>query len=159
MNLRPLSVLVVDEDCADREALQCQLRATGSDVRTATTGAEVIEACEFDPPDVLIMDLHLPDMDGFELCELIRHETRDCDPIIIITTEHTDELTPKYLGQMVEYAGGDYFLAKPCDGHVLMILLDEIADEVGGSAPGPPDRLSSGMNWPTKRSRREVMPR
>ena len=85
--------------------------------------------CDMAPPDILIMDVHLPDMDGFDVCEYVRHETRDCELTTIIVTDVDDEMTRTYLGQMAEYVGADYFLAKPCDGKLLVKLVDSLARE------------------------------
>jgi DNA-binding response OmpR family regulator len=119
--------------CASRHALQAHLEEAGYGVQTAGNGEDIIVLCDIDPPDVLIMDVHLPDMDGFEVCEYVRHETRDSDLTVILLSEPTDDMTRAYLGQMVDYARGDYFFAKPCDGKLLVQLLDSLFEETDGT--------------------------
>lgn len=119
-------MLLVDADDAARRALETYLADADYDVNTASSGRDAISFCELQPPDIVIMDVHLPDMDGFEVCEYIRHETRDQDVTIIIMTEPSDKLTRSYLGSMVEFAGGDYYFSKPCDGKLLVQLLDDL---------------------------------
>ena len=145
-------ILLADPQDASRQAVRQQLEAAGYHVDTVTSGGDVILLFELDPPDVLIMDVDLPDMDGFEVCEYVRHETRGSDVTVIIMTEPQDDMTRTYLGPMVDYAGGDYFLAKPCDGKLIAQLLDDLV--VDGDAPvadlvtGSPTRAV----WPTARS-------
>ncbi len=124
-SLRP-RVLLVDADDAARHALETHFADANYDVQTASSGRAAISFCELQPPDIVIMDVHLPDMDGFEVCGHVRHETRDQDVSIIIMTEPSDKLTRSYLGSMVEFAGGDYYFSKPCDGKLLVQLLDDL---------------------------------
>jgi len=127
-SLRP-RVFLVDADDAARRALETHLADAGYDVYTASNGRDAISFCELQPPDIVIMDVHLPDMDGFEVCGYVRHETRDEDVSIIIMTEPSDKLTRSYLGSMVEFAGGDYYFSKPCDGKLIVQLLDDLTAE------------------------------
>lgn len=129
MNRVSPRVLLADRDAAFRDSIERALGAAGFRVETVASGSEVIAQCEFDPPDILIVDINLPDMDGFEVCEHVRCETRDADVTIIVTTDCSDEMTRHYLGPMVEYVGGDFFFAKPCDGKLLLHLLDDLVAE------------------------------
>jgi len=113
----------------------------------------VLLLCDLHPPDVLIMDVRLPDMDGFELCERVRRETRDLDLTIILTTEASDDMTRAYFGQMVDYAGGDYFVAKPCDRKLLLKLLDDLAAEPAGNKRQAVKVFPTHVTWPTTRHR------
>jgi len=126
MKQQPPRVLVADSDIAARTALRKQLEDAGYPVCTVSSGEDAILMCDIDPPEVLILDVHLPDMDGFEVCERIRRDTHDSNLAVIIISEPSDEMTRSYLGQMVEYAGGDFFLAKPCDGHLLVQLVADM---------------------------------
>ena len=123
---RPPRILLAD---SHPSTLQQLLEDAGYRVHRSTSGQEVILLCDLAPPDILIMDVHLPDIDGFDVCEYVRHETRDCEPTTIIVTDVDDEMTKTYLGQMAEYVGADYFLAKPCDGKLLVRLVDSLARE------------------------------
>ena len=129
MSRKPHRILVADEEDLSRNALRHHLVDAGYQVCTTTSGEDVVMLCDVDPPDVLIVDVHLPDMDGFEVCERVRHETGDMAMTVIITTDASDDMTHSYLAQMVEYAGGDYFFAKPCDLNLLLTLLDDLALE------------------------------
>ena len=149
MARKPRRILVADDEDTSRNALRHQLVDAGYDVCTTTFGSDVILLCDLDPPDVLIMDVHLPDMDGFEVCEYVRHETREFDVTIIIMTEVNDEMTRAYLGQMVEYAGGDYFIANPCDVKLLLTLLDDLTAEEGPVSDRSGAAFPTRVTWPT----------
>lgn len=148
---RPLQVLLADPQDHTRRAMSRALAAAGFDVKEVLTAAEVIEQCDFDPPDVLILELNLPDMDGFDLLGCIRDDTRGADTTIIVTTEAVDEMTRAYLGPMVDFAGGDYFLAKPCDGKLLAQLLDDLAEEPVPAPRRTFERFPTRRTWPTTR--------
>jgi CheY-like chemotaxis protein len=152
MNHQAPRILLADPQDGSRQVVRQQLEAAGYHVDTVTNGGDVILLFELDPPDVLIMDVRLPDMDGFEVCEYVRHETRGSDVTVIIMTEPQDDMTRTYLGPMVDYAGGDYFLAKPCDGKLIAQLLDDLV--LDGNAPVAALVTASptGVVWPTARS-------
>ncbi len=153
MKRRPLRVLVADHAHATRTSLQRQVEAAGCRVATATSAEDVIIQCDIDPPDVLMVDVDLPDMDGFELCEHVRHETRDLDLTIILMVEPEDDMTRTYLGRMVDYAGADFFFAKPCDGHLLQMLLDDIAAHRDRSGAASRRGFPTRAVWPTAQGR------
>ncbi len=149
--LKSPCVLLADAQRASRRALQIHLEEAGYDVQTTDNGEDIILLFDIDPPDALVMDVHLPDMDGFEVCEYVRHETRDLDLTVIILSETTDEMTRSYLGQMVDYARGDYFFAKPCDGTLLVHLLDSLFEEIHSDDEPTPSRCPTRAVWPTTR--------
>jgi|GEM_PF-3275279 len=126
MLLNRPTVVVADADPISRTILQNCLVDAGFPVRVAGTAEDVLVLCDMEPPDALIVDGPFPDMDAFELCDRVRHETRDFDVTVIFVMEVSDDMTRAYLNQMVDFAGGDYFVAKPCDTHWLIRLLDTI---------------------------------
>lgn len=148
-------VLLADAESAWRDSLRQQLAGAGYDVDVAACGRDVILLCEMDPPDVIIMDVHLPDLDGFELCDYIRHETRDADVTIIIMTEPSDRLTRAYLGAMVDFVGGDFFFAKPCDGKLIVQLLDDLTGDIDAAVHPPVAGCPTRVVWPTTRPPRQ----
>ena len=149
MTGKPLRVLLADSDPANRRALERHLEDAAFSVGTTASGADAILWCEIDPPDIFILDVNLTDMDGFEVCAHVRHETRERDLTIIIMTEASDEMTRAYLGQMVEYAGGDYFMVKPCDGRVLLNLLETLPHR-GVDPPAPRTESSPTFGSPNR---------
>ncbi|MHC4695621.1 MAG: response regulator [Planctomycetota bacterium] len=148
MARKPRRILVADDEGTSRNALRHQLVDAGYHVCTTTFGSDVILLCDLDPPDVLIMDVNLPDMDGFEVCERVRHDVGDARLTVIVMTEASDEMTHSYLGQMVEYAGGDYFFAKPCDVKLLLTLLDDLGAEEAPVSGRSGAAFPTRVTWP-----------
>lgn len=107
----PRKVLVVDDELSIRHFLSALLQREGIDVHTATNGQEALEMFAEIKPDLVLMDVMMPIMDGFEVCKFLKSdpETR-LTPIIIITASSNKDNRIKGL----EY-GADDFLSKPVD--------------------------------------------
>lgn len=157
---RALRVLLADHQESSRIALRRLLESAGHEVQSAATAAEVMLSCEAATPDVVILDLNLPDTDGFELCACVRRELRDDNVTIILATSRHDKLTRHYLHQMAPYAGGDYFFTKPCDGKLIVSLLEQIAErDAECSGQGKACTFPTRVVWPTARQRQHVLMR
>jgi DNA-binding response OmpR family regulator len=100
------SVLVVEDTEEIRELVATVLRRAGMDVRIATTGAECLAEVRRDVPDVVVLDLGLPDADGTEVCRQLRAET-DC--YVLMLTARAEEVD-LLIGLAV---GADGYMAKP----------------------------------------------
>ena len=100
-------VLVVDDEPSIVDAVGTSLRYEGFDVQTVDAGRKcLLAAHEFDP-DLIILDVMLPDLDGFEVTKRLRAEGVDA-PILFLTAK--DELADKVTGLSV---GGDDYVTKP----------------------------------------------
>jgi two-component system response regulator MprA len=101
------TILVVDDEPAVRDALERALRTSGYLVRTAGNGAEGLEAVEAERPDVVVLDILMPVMDGLEACRRLR-EGGDRTPVLMLTARDA-------VGDRVEGldAGADDYLVKP----------------------------------------------
>ncbi|MCW2695255.1 MAG: two component transcriptional regulator, winged helix family [Modestobacter sp.] len=100
------SVLVVEDTDEIRELVVTVLRRAGMDVREAATGAACLEEVRRDAPDVVVLDLGLPDADGTEVCRQLRAET-DC--YVLMLTARAEEVD-LLIGLAV---GADGYMAKP----------------------------------------------
>ena len=100
------SVLVVEDTDEIRELVTTVLRRAGMDVREATSGAACMEEVRRDPPDLIVLDLGLPDADGTEVCRQIRAETQCYVLMLTARAEEVDLL----IGLAV---GADGYMAKP----------------------------------------------
>ena len=89
-------MLVVDDDEDIRGMIQLGLRYEGYRVATAATGKEALAAIAADPPEVLFLDLNLPDMTGFEILNRVESAGRDMRIIVLtgqsLDAEQTEEL-------------------------------------------------------------------
>lgn len=83
---RQESVLIVDDQVANLELLSRILAAEGYEVRVATTGARGLQAAQADPPDAILLDVVMPGLSGFEVCERLKEQqqTRDI-PVIFLS--------------------------------------------------------------------------
>lgn len=154
MNSASNRVLLADPQPDSRRIIRQALETAGFTVETAANGQDVLLACEVDPPDILILELRQPDCDGFELVQLVRYETRDRDLTVILMTEPSDDMTRAYLGPMVDFAGGDYYFSRPCDGSLVVALIEKLNS---GRTTVPNEPLVTSPThavWPTSRSHR-----
>ena len=102
-------ILVVDDQKANIDLMMLFLAPKGYEVSAARSGPEALEILKTDPADVIILDLVMPEMNGFEVCERIKHqpETRHI-PVIMISGTRDPEPNVKALE-----AGADDFLQRP----------------------------------------------
>jgi len=80
------SVLVVDDTLENLRLLSTLLGEQGYEVRAVTNGRQALQAVEQDPPDLILLDVNMPDMDGYEVCGRLRARDRSKDvPVIFLT--------------------------------------------------------------------------
>ncbi|AKV00519.1 PAS/PAC sensor hybrid histidine kinase [Labilithrix luteola] len=103
------TVLVVDDNDANRALARDTLEDEGYRVVLASGGNEGIAAFEREPPDCIVLDVRMPEVDGFAVCERIRAMPRGAEtPILFLTALRDVDTFDRALG-----AGGDDFLTKP----------------------------------------------
>jgi two-component system response regulator MprA len=101
------SILIAEDDRAVRQSLERTLRLEGFTVTATRTGAEAVSACGDASPDLVILDVMMPDVDGLSACRVLR--TRDAElPILMLTARH--EVGDRVAGLE---AGADDYLVKP----------------------------------------------
>lgn len=89
-------VLVIDDDAQTRDLLAATLGSKGYEVRCAEAGAPGITLAAAEPPDIVVLDLQMPGMDGYKVCEILRRgeHTRHI-PIIMLTASDDPALNRK----------------------------------------------------------------
>jgi putative two-component system response regulator len=109
-------ILIVDDESRSRAALKMLLGREGYEIHDAFDGASALEACSALDPDLILLDVLMPGMDGFEVCKRIkaRPETR-LTPVVLITGLSDTEDRIKGIE-----AGADDFLSKPIDVNELL---------------------------------------
>jgi DNA-binding response OmpR family regulator len=110
------TILVVDDEEDIRTVLQARLETAGFQVRTAPNGMDALERIRSTPPDLIILDIMLPDITGLDVCALVKHDRRlRRIPIILLTarSQPQDRLTGAALG-------ADAFLNKPFSADELL---------------------------------------
>jgi CheY-like chemotaxis protein len=111
------SILVVDDEKNIRTTLADILEGEGYDVRTADTGEQAVRLCRKQPFDVVLMDVRMPGMDGFEAFRVIRRHRPDAQ-VIMMSAYSTNEFRRVAQGE-----GATAFLRKPLDVDHLIDLL------------------------------------
>jgi two-component system, sensor histidine kinase and response regulator len=86
----PACVLVVDDTIENLRLLSNMLSEEGYEVRAVTNGPQALEAVERDPPDVILLDISMPEMDGYEVCRRLKARDRSKDVPVIFLTALTD---------------------------------------------------------------------
>ena len=148
----PHKVLVVEDDAAIREALTYNLSREGYEVESVGDGAAALTAARTHTPDVLILDLMLPDMDGFEVTRALR---KDNNVPILMLTARDDEID-RVLGLEM---GADDYLTKPFSMRELLArvkaMLRRVEMEHSAAAPSAGENVASG-NLIIDKTRHEV---
>jgi two-component system response regulator MprA len=121
-----MRLLVVDDDRALREVLRRALTLAGYDVRLAETGAGALADIAGSVPDAMVLDIGLPDIDGLEVCRLLRREGNRV-PVLMLTAR--DAVADRIDGLD---AGADDYLVKPFDIDELKARLRALLRRAGG---------------------------
>ncbi|HTT71858.1 MAG TPA: response regulator transcription factor [Anaeromyxobacteraceae bacterium] len=127
-------VIIVDDDRDTREMLTLALELEGFDVGQAANGLRLISAMHVDRPDVILLDVMMSWIDGFELCRAIKkNDTFQDIPVIFISARKSAEDERAGL----EAGAIDYF-PKPLDMDRLIARIREILAERGAAPATPP---------------------
>ncbi|HEY3727135.1 MAG TPA: response regulator transcription factor [Solirubrobacteraceae bacterium] len=121
-----MRLLVVDDDRRLRDVLRRALTLSGYEVRLADTGAEALAEVSGGVPDAVVLDVGLPDIDGLEVCRLLRRE-RNRVPVLMLTAR--DAVADRIDGLD---AGADDYLVKPFDIDELKARLRALLRRAGG---------------------------
>jgi two-component system OmpR family response regulator len=100
-------ILVVDDEESIRELVSTALRFTGFAVEVASTGRDALRVSAGDPPDLIVLDVNLPDVDGFEVCRRLRDRGEQIPVIFLTARDDVDDLRAGFT------RGGDDYLTKP----------------------------------------------
>ena len=130
-------LLLVDDDSALTQAYRTRLSAHGFHVQTATTGTAAITALQTAKPDLVVLDLMMPDVSGVDLLKIIRLQPALAPtPVVILTNTYTNDLGRQAAAVGIQKA----FLKSQCSPSVLMACIDEILD------PRPPSSETTSVS-------------
>lgn len=133
------TVLVVEDEESLASTLSYNLRKNGFNVISASDGLEGLRAAQRDNPDVIVLDLMLPKMDGLEVCRRLR---ADSDVPVLMLTAKSEELD-RVVGLEM---GADDYLTKPFSMRELMARVRALLRRANGRGATPDDasRVSAG---------------
>ena len=121
-----LKILVVDDDKDIVEILQYNLKNSGYSVKSANNGIEAIKKAKKFLPDVILMDVMMPEMSGIEACSEIKEIEELSNTIIIFLSARSEDYT-----QISAYdAGADDYISKPIKPKVLLKKISNIAKKI-----------------------------
>ncbi|MBN8579856.1 MAG: response regulator [Anaerolineae bacterium] len=113
------TILIVDDEYSGRQTLESILEADGYQIEMAENGMQALEMVKIIQPDVILLDVMMPGMTGFEVCQRIRNDPLVAEiPIIVLTALDDRESLLNALK-----AGADDFITKPFDRHELRARL------------------------------------
>ncbi|MGW0812866.1 response regulator transcription factor [Streptomyces viridiviolaceus] len=140
---RPDHLLVVDDEPTVRELLRTALRYAGFDVEAAATGQEALDLAARRAPDLVLLDVMLPDMDGFEVIRRLRSQPRSPLPgqggdVAVLFVTARDDRQDRLDGLRL---GGDDYVTKPFDLEELIARIHAVLRRTRGEQPA---RLAVG---------------
>jgi len=118
-------ILVVDDESSISDLISTSLRFVGFDVRTAANGAQALQIAEEFKPHAMVLDVMLPDLDGFEVCKKIRNEGVETG-VLFLTAK--DGMEDKVKGLTL---GGDDYMTKPFSLEELVARLRALLRRTG----------------------------
>lgn len=119
-------ILIVEDDASLAEVLAIRLERQGFCSMWAETGKRALEIARTHRPRLVILDLRLPDVDGFQVCQRLEETPETCGiPIIILSGMERPDIVRR-----ARAAGCRYYVRKPYDPNALLILIEHaIRDE------------------------------
>ena len=131
---RTRSIVIVEDDEDIADSIRYNLEREGFRVRLATTGEDAINLILDRPPNLILLDLNLPHMSGFEMCRRLRSESITARVPILILTARTDE-SDKVLGLNL---GADDYITKPFSMRELMARVNAVLRRADGAETDRP---------------------
>lgn len=120
-------VLIIDDDVDQVDVLAHRLQSQGFQTLSAFRGQSGLRLAQNERPDLIVLDLRLPDVDGFTVCQQLADDSRTCDiPVMILSGMEHPEVVRR-----VRSSGGRFYLRKPYDPNALLVLVQNALGEPG----------------------------
>ncbi|RPJ23474.1 MAG: DNA-binding response regulator [Chloroflexi bacterium] len=135
----PIKILVIDDDSAVTDLLSLLLRSQGFEVAATTSSTDGLSMIRDDSPNVVVLDLMMPEMDGWQICKAVREFSQV--PIIILSALND----PSMIASVLD-AGADDYLTKPTPSRVLIAHINRLVHRTGSL-----NNSNASMNDPYSR--------
>lgn len=120
-----LRILLIEDSSTYRELATMLLEADGHSIIPARTGGEGVRLAASERPDLILTDMHLPDMDGFQVIQRLKQDERSARiPTVALTGDTVDDDAEQEKGRIAGFAG---YVNKPIDKPAFRKMLDEFA--------------------------------
>ena len=136
------TIAVIEDDVTIADAIAARLRSEGFDVVAASDGVAGVELCASASPDLVVLDLMLPGLDGLEVCRRIQADRPV--PVIILTAR--DDETDLLVGLAV---GADDYLTKPFSPRELVARIHALFRRIDATAAGAQTSAATTRPWST----------
>ena len=134
--MEPANLLVVDDEENLADMVATALRFAGYQVSLAPGGIEALKAIRSAPPDLVVLDVNLPDLDGFEVCRRMRRDGHEMPVIFLTARDGLEDLRTGFR------QGGDDYLTKPFSLEELGLRIEALLRRTRGVSE--PRRLQNG---------------
>jgi DNA-binding response OmpR family regulator len=124
-------ILAIDDDARLIAVLSIRLQASGYDVQTAISGEEGLLKAKSYLPHLIILDINMPGIDGYEVCRLLRSDTTLCRTPVIVMSAVTHDAARRAALE----AGANMFIAKPYDASDVLKAIARMTGMSDGLVP------------------------
>jgi two-component system OmpR family response regulator len=130
------TILVVDDEDSLTDLVSSALRFAGYEVRTESNGFDALRTIRSEAPDLIVLDVNMPELDGFEVCRRIRRDGLQTPVIFLTARDDIDDLRVGFR------QGGDDYLTKPFSLEELGLRIEALLRRAGGLSE--PARIAVG---------------
>jgi two-component system, OmpR family, response regulator len=121
------TILVVDDEDSLTDLVSSALRFAGYEVRTESNGFDALRSIKSETPDLIVLDVNMPELDGFEVCRRIRRDGLQTPVIFLTARDDIDDLRVGFR------QGGDDYLTKPFSLEELGLRIEALLRRSGGA--------------------------
>ncbi len=138
-----MKVLVAEDNEASRNLLVKMLHVYGHEVTATANGAEALEQALKEPPDILVSDILMPKMDGYQLCHEWRQNEKLRDiPFVFYTATYTSDEDEKFALSL----GANTFIRKPTEPDAFIQILEEVFEKAKTGLLAPPEAIPTELS-------------